>query len=106
MPTRIDVAVSADAGSLALPLTPIRLLTAGTVVAQFAVSGLRQALVQCQEPAIEDTASGLRRIINAELRGRRRRREWHMGVIGARSRRRHGGRRSGARDQKPEPGFP
>ena len=67
---------------------------------------LQRALVQCQEPAMADAASDLLRIINAELRGRRRRREWHMGVIGARSRRRHGGRRSGARDQKPEPGFP
>ncbi|MEY9777096.1 hypothetical protein [Arthrobacter sp. MW3 TE3886] len=67
---------------------------------------LRQALVQCQEPAIEDAASELRRIINAELRGRGRRWERHLGVIGALSRRRHAGRRSGARDQKPDPGFP
>lgn len=67
---------------------------------------LRQALAQCQEPADEDAASELLRIINAELRGRGRRREWRLNVVGARSCRRHAGRRSGKKGQHPDPGLP
>ncbi|SDK90485.1 hypothetical protein SAMN04487916_10441 [Arthrobacter sp. ov407] len=67
---------------------------------------LRQALAQWQEPADEDAASELLRILNAELRARGRRREWRLHVVGARSRRRHAGRRSGKKDQNPDPGLP
>ena len=67
---------------------------------------LRQALVTSQEPADDDAASELLQIINAELRGRGRRREWRLNLVGARSRRRHAGRRSGKQDQKPDPGLP
>ena len=67
---------------------------------------LRQALANSQEPADEDAASELLRIINAELRVRGRRREWRLSLVGARSRRRHVGRRSGKQDQKPDPGHP
>lgn len=67
---------------------------------------LRQALVHRHEPAIEDAASELLRIINAELRGRGRRRECRLNLIGARSRRRQPGQRSFNQDQKPDPGLP
>ena len=67
---------------------------------------LQRALVQCQEPAMADAASDLLRIINAELRGRGRRREWRLNVIGARARRRHADGRSGKQFRKPDPGLP
>ncbi len=67
---------------------------------------LRQALANSQEPADEDAASKLLQIINAELRGRGRRREWRLNLVGARSRRRHAGRRSSKQYQKPDPGLP
>jgi hypothetical protein len=66
---------------------------------------LRQALANSREPADDDVAFELLQIINAELRGRGRRREWRLN-LGARSRRRQAGRRSGNQDQKPDPGLP
>ena len=67
---------------------------------------LRQALARCQEPASEDAASELSRIVDAELRGRGRCREWRLGVLGSRSRRRRAGSRPGKQDQSPDPGLP
>ena len=67
---------------------------------------LRQALANSQEPAADDAAFELLQIINAELRGRSRRREWRLNLVGARSRRRRVGRRTGKQDQKPDSGLP
>jgi hypothetical protein len=67
---------------------------------------LRQALANSQEPADGAAASELLHIVNAELRGRGRRRGWRLNLVGARSCRRHAGRRSGKQDQKPDPGLP
>ena len=67
---------------------------------------LRQALAQCQEPASEDAASELLRIVDAELRGRGGRRERRLGVLGSRSRRGRAAGRSGKQDQSPDPGLP
>ncbi|MFE4226945.1 hypothetical protein ACFRJ8_03535 [Arthrobacter sp. NPDC056886] len=67
---------------------------------------LRQALANSQEPADDAAASELLLIINAELRGRGRRRQLRLNLVGARSRRGHARRRSGKQDQKPDPGLP
>lgn len=67
---------------------------------------LRQALANSREPAGDDAVLELLRIVNAELRGRGRRREWRLNLAGARSRRRRAGRRSGKQDQEPDPGLP
>lgn len=67
---------------------------------------LRQALADSRASAEDDAAFELLEIINAELRGRGRRREWRLNLIGARSRRRQAVRRYGNQDQKPDPGLP